>query len=123
MFVVLVDLKSVGIVVSAATQLTCSTLSKVLSDFVFRIKCASSSVIRCCLVSWSVNEPDLALPTPATSAPIPACGAVFASDVQNKMIAGQSNLLHTFNRLSPGLQKSLADYTRRGQEDLYQNLW
>jgi len=45
--------------------------------FTFRIRCASSIVIRCSRVRWSVADPDVAVPTPAASTA--ACGEYFAS--------------------------------------------
>lgn len=67
-------------------NLTFKTFSIDSPLFMFRIRCASSSVMRCCLVSWSVMVPEVALLTPATSAPIAFCGACFASMKQSAII-------------------------------------
>jgi hypothetical protein len=58
---------------------TCRIFSMLSSRFAFRMRCASSTVIRCSRVSLSVNDPVVAFPTPATSDPIAPCGRCFAS--------------------------------------------
>jgi hypothetical protein len=60
-------------------QRTLSTFSISSPRFTFKIKWASSKVIRCTLVSLSVTDPEVAFPTPATSFPKSPCGLCFAS--------------------------------------------
>jgi len=65
---------------------TCRICSMPSPRFVLRIRCASSSVIRCSRVSLSVTEPVVAFPTPATSEPIAPCGRCFASTRTHKRV-------------------------------------
>lgn len=58
---------------------TIMIFSNFSSRFTLRISCASSNVIRCSRVKLSVADPEFALPTPATSLAIPACGECLAS--------------------------------------------
>lgn len=62
---------------------TFNTFSIGSPRFTFKIRCASSRVIRCSRVKRSVSEPDVALFTPPTSE-LRAAGVDFASEDTNQ---------------------------------------
>ena len=65
--------------IAATGQLTFKTCSIESSRLTFRIKFASSMVMRCCRVNRSVIELVVAFPTPVTSLLKAPCGECFAS--------------------------------------------
>ena len=95
--------------------------------FALRMRCASSIVMRCSRVSLSVNEPDVAFLTPATSEPTAPCGVCFASSHRRTVVitvrqrrvkrvtwlekCGQQNKdpTRTFGNLLPGLIQCYPD--------------
>jgi hypothetical protein len=94
------------------------------AGFVLRIRCASSSVIRCSRVSLSVIEPVVAFPTPATSEPIAPCGRCFASIRKNLRICLAGIIRkHTFCSLSCGLKQCLSKNLGPRDHDLDDKFW
>lgn len=60
--------------------------STVSSFFTLRMSRASSAVILCSLVNRSVSDPEVAFPTPATSAPPAPGGRYLASESSHKSV-------------------------------------
>lgn len=103
---------------------TCKIRSIPSAGFVLRIRCASSSVIRCSRVSLSVIEPVVAFPTPATSEPIAPCGWCFASTHENlRACLADITWRHTLRSLSPGLQQCLSEYLGPRDQNLDDKFW
>ena len=109
---------------------TCKTLSTESSFFTFRINRASSTVIRCSLVSLSVADPVVAFPTPAASPPAAPCGRYFASKSacqHNPHIlytpAARAVISRTRCSLLPGGVERLSKDFCASNSDLHDGLW
>ena len=112
-------------------------LSTESSFFTFKICRASSAVIRCSRVSLSVSEPEVAFPTPATSAPAAPVGRYFASaDTTRERTEdtsalapaqegneGQSKEVRTRDGLSPRSVERLPEDFRASDRNLHNDLW
>ena len=107
---------------------TCTILSTGSFSFTFRMSRASSSVIRCSLVSLSVIEPEFAFPTPAASPSAVPGGRYFASASLRQhrpLFTGYSSKLETRTGycLLPCRVERLPKDFRASNGDLHDGPW